>query len=263
MKKALLAVSFGTTHHDTLDKTIAAIEAELASELPEYDLRRAFTSGMIIRKLMRRDGIEVDDVPSALQRLVSDKYTDVVIQPTHILNGEEYDKLRAQAEPFRLKFKRFSIGKPLLTSVSDYFNAAEAIVSNLQNPLTNEATIMMGHGTEHHANSAYPMLEYVLRDMGRRDMYIATVEGYPELDTVVKRLGAHPEIKKLRLVPVMIVAGDHAKNDMAGDGEDSWRVRLEPLGYEVRCELAGLGENPGIRRIFVEHAVRAAEGADE
>ncbi|MCI8527408.1 MAG: sirohydrochlorin cobaltochelatase, partial [Oscillospiraceae bacterium] len=135
-KQALLAVSFGTSHLDTLEKNIAAIEGELAAAFPARTVRRAFTSGMILRKLARRDGLVIDDVPAALEKLAAEGYADVLMQPTHVINGEEYDKLRAQAAPFGGRFARLRFGAPLLTRAEDYQRCADALFAGL--PLARE-----------------------------------------------------------------------------------------------------------------------------
>lgn len=255
-KEALLAVSFGTSHQDTLEKTITAIEDDLKVAFPEKSLYRAFTSGMILRVLEVR-GIQIDDVKTALEKLIQAQYTHVLIQPTHIMNGDEYDKLCRQAREFQGQFTEFKIGTPLLTAVEDYKKTAEALVAILPQQMADTAIIFMGHGTTHHANSAYTMLEYVLHDMGRTDILIGTVEGYPALSEVINRLKERGDVTKLSLYPLMIVAGDHAKNDLAGDEDDAWRSQLTALGYEVTCTLMGLGEYAGIRQIFVNHAENA------
>ena len=131
MKKAILAVSFGTTYHNTLEKTIAAIEADLAAAFPNRTLRRAFTSGMIIRRLKERDGLAIDNVAEALERLAAEGFEDVVLQSTHVMNGDERDKMMAQAMPFASRFTRLSIGSPLLTETEDYFAAAKALLERL------------------------------------------------------------------------------------------------------------------------------------
>lgn len=250
--QALLAVSFGTSHRDTLEKTIAAIEKALAAAFPARTLRRAFTSGMILKKL-EREGTHIDDVPAALKKLAAEGYTDVLVQPTHIMNGDEYDKMMAQAAPFEGRFEKLAFGRPLLTETGDYLDAAGALISDLPQPQTGKAILYMGHGTEHFANSCYALLEYVFHDLGRKDVVIGTVEGYPGFGEAVRRiqeLGA----TKVELRPLMIVAGDHAKNDLAGEEEDSWKSLLEREGYAVTCALQGLGEFPSIQALFVKHA---------
>lgn len=258
MKQAILVVSFGTSYLDTLEKNIQAIEQEIAQALPDFCCRRAFTSGVIMKKLRQRDGMEIDNVAEALTRLVQDQFTRVVIQPTHIMNGEEYDKLCRLAAPFQSQLA-LTIGTPLLTSVEDYLETARALMASVAEPAPDEALVFMGHGTPHFANAAYALMEYVLHDLGWEHAYVATVEGYPELQHVMTKLQAQPQIKRVRLHPFMVVAGDHAKNDMAGDDPDSWRSQLEAEGYEVSCVLQGLGEYAPIRRLFAKHALEAAQ----
>lgn len=258
MKKAILAVSFGTSYPDTLEKTIAAIEADLAAAFPERRLFRAFTSGMIIRKLAMRDGVAVDTVPEALERLASEGYGDVVIQSTHVINGEEWEKLREQAAAFAPSFSSLAFGLPLLTGIEDYRAVTAAVLRHLPAPQAGRAIVFMGHGSEHPANAVYATLEYMFHDMGRRDIRVGTVEGYPGFEEVSRRLAEDPAVHSVLCYPLMVVAGDHAKNDMAGEGPDSWRSMLEAKGYQVECVLKGLGELPEIREIYTGHA-RAAK----
>lgn len=260
-EKAILAVSFGTSFFDTLEKTIAAIERDLAAAMPDRELRRAFTSGVILRKLQKRDGVFISDVPRALEGLKADGFTDVVVQPTHMMNGDEYDKLCAQAEPFAADFSRLVIGRPLLSGAEDYKSVARAVLEELPEQREDAALVFMGHGSGHHANAAYAQLEYVFHDLGRDDVLIGTVEGYPGLDEVLRRLGERPNVKNITLYPLMVVAGNHARNDLAGEEADSWLSRLVALGYGAGCSLRGLGEYPGIRKLFTAHA-RAAEEED-
>ncbi len=256
MKQAILAVSFGTTYPDTLEKTIAATERALADAYPGWEVRRAFTSGMILKKLRQRDGLEIDTVAQALDRLEAEGFTRVAVQSTHVMHGEEYEKMLSQLEPYRLRL-RLSVGAPLLHAEGDYAAVAEALLDWLPPLEQDEALVCMGHGTAHFANSAYAQMEHMLRARDDR-IYFATVEGYPTLASVRRRLARRPEIKKLLLTPFMLVAGDHARNDMAGTG-DSWRTELEAAGYQVRCLLRGLGECPAIQDLFVRHCGQAME----
>ena len=173
------------------------------------------------------------------------------------MNGDEYDKLAAQTEPFREKFVRLAIGRPLLTTVQDYKVTAQALLQVLPTREKDTALVFMGHGTEHFANPAYCQLEYVFHDLGRTDVLIGTVEGYPGVEEVLHRLDERPGVKKVVLYPLMVVAGDHAKNDLAGDEPYSWKSRIAARGYDVKCVLSGLGEYPGIREVFVRHAEEA------
>lgn len=258
MKQAILAVSFGTSHLDTLEKTILAIESALAQAFPTHTVRRAFTSGIIMHKLAR-EGTVIDDVPTALAKLVAEGYDTVTLQPTHIINGDEYDKLVAQAESFAPQFKALTIGKPLLTSVEDYRQVAKVLVDSLPVQAPDTAIVYMGHGTTHFANSAYAQMDYFFHDMGRKDIVVGTVEGYPEFPEVLRRLEELGGVKQVILYPMMIVAGDHAKNDLAGDEEDSWKSMLEAKGYQVTAVLQGLGELLGIQQQFVNHAKEAID----
>lgn len=256
MKKAILAVSFGTSYPDTLRKTIAATEQALAEAFPDWEVRRAFTSGMIIRKLKERDGVEIENVSQAMDRLEQEGYTHVAVQSTHVMHGEEYEKMLSQLEPYRLRMQ-ISVGMPLLHSEGDYTSVAQALLNWLPPLDADEALVLMGHGTTHFANSAYAQMEHMLQGLCDR-VYLATVEGYPTLDSVERQLAKRPEIRRLMLAPFMLVAGDHAQNDMSGD-EDSWAEQLKNAGYPVRCILKGLGECPAIRALFVEHCHQAVE----
>lgn len=258
MNQAILVVSFGTTFQDTLEKNIVPTEQALQAAFPQRKLARAFTSGVVMRRLRQRHGMEVDDVPQALQRLVEEGITDVVIQPTHIMNGEEYDKLCRLAEPFAASLKRLKMGSALLTSAEDFQLVVQALCQYIPQPKPGQAIVFMGHGTSHSANAVYAALEYVFRDMGRTDVAIGTVEGYPGFEEVCRRLKEMGDIQEVICAPLMMVAGDHARNDLAGDEEDSWKSMLQERGYQVSCQLMGLGEMPEIREIFVRHAIEAA-----
>ena len=255
--KAVLVVSFGTTHLDTLEKTIQPIEWDIAGCMPGRTQRRAFTSGMVLKALAEQKGVHIDSVPQALERLAAEGYGDLIIQPTHIVNGVEFDKLRALADPFRARFRRMAFGRPLLTGLEDYRDLTAAIVSALPEREAGTVHIMMGHGTEHFSNAAYSQLEYMLHDQGRPDVLVGTVEGYPGIEEVLRRLAEQPEARRVSLYPLMIVAGDHAKNDLAGEAPESWKRRIQALGYQVDCVLNGLGELPDVRQIFVRHALKA------
>ncbi len=255
-KKAVLVVSFGTSYLDTMEKTIVPIEGEIAGAMPQRLFHRAFTSGMIMKKL-ERGGLHIDSVPQALEALLEQGVEDVVVQPSHIMNGDEYNKLTAQAQPYVERFASFALGTPLLTTQEDYAATARALLADLPQMEGDTALVFMGHGTGHYANAAYCQLEYVFHDLGRRDILIGTVEGYPTLEEVLHRLEERPQVKKVILYPLMVVAGDHAQNDMAGEEPDSWSSQLTQGGYQVSCVLRGMGEYAGIRRLFAQHALEA------
>ena len=257
MKKGILIVSFGTSHLDTLEKTIAVIEREAAEKFPRAGVYRAFTSSVIIRKLKRTAGLAVDTVGEALERMAADGVEEVIVQPTHIINGIENDAMTESLMEHMGLFRQIRAGKPLLSTVDDYKKSVHAVMTETELD-SDEMHVLMGHGTDHHANSAYPTLEYTFHALGYTQVLVGTVESFPELNNVMARLEISGK-KKAVLMPFMLVAGDHAKNDMAGE-EDSWKSRLEEEGYEVRVILKGLGELEGIRKIFLEHIEEAAEG---
>ena len=246
MEKGILVVSFGTSHMDTMEKTITVIEREIARRFPEWRGYRAFTSRMIVRKLKRTENMEIDTVEEALKRMAADGISEVIVQPTHIINGIENDRMMEDLMEHMSLFNRIRVGKPLLSSVDDYKKAIHGVMSEVGLE-TGEMLVLMGHGTDHHANSAYPTLQVL----------VGTVESFPELKNVMAKLEI-AEKKKVALMPFMLVAGDHAKNDMAGE-EDSWKSELEDAGYEVRVIMKGLGEFEGIRKIFLEHIEEAME----
>lgn len=256
MKKAILVVSFGTSYQDALKNNILAVETAIGDAFPGWEVRRAFTSSIIMKKLLRRDGMEIDTVSRAMEKLEKEGYTHIAVQPTHVMHGEEYEKLLSQLEPFRQKLNVW-VGEPLLDRQEDYAQASDALLSWLPPRAADEALVLMGHGSAHFANAAYGQLEQNLQDL-QENVFVGTVEGYPTLERIERQLAARPSIKKIVLAPFMLVAGDHAQNDMAGD-EDSWKARLEAKGYSVRCILKGLGECPAIQQIFVQHCAEAVE----
>lgn len=264
MKKAVLLVSFGTTHADTRARTIDAIEDRLEKEFSKegYEVRTAFTSRIIMRILKNRDGIIMDNPQEALTKLKNEGYTDIIVQPTHIINGEEAEYLEDEVSAFEDDFNSIKLGKSLLTSPQDYKNVVKALIKQMPYTTQDEAVLFMGHGTHHPGNSAYGMMNYVIKDMGLDNVYLGTVEGYPMLDDVVVKL-KEKGYKKVILMPFMFVAGDHAKNDMAGDEEDSWKTILTKEGFEVETKLIGLGENYYIQNIFVQHAKDAMADQEE
>lgn len=248
-KKGILTVSFGTSHLDTLEKTITQIEKEISLAFPEFQIYRAFTSGMILRKL-KKNQIEIHDVRGALEQMEADGIRQVIVQPTHVIHGSEYDKMMDQLNEFKDRFDTIRAGVPLLSAVEDYKKAIHTIMTEVE-VQEDEMLVLMGHGSEHPANSSYALLEYMFHFLGYENVLVGTVEGFPDLEAVKKKMSTSG-LKKIVLLPFMIVAGDHAKNDMDGD-EDSWKNEFIHAGYETRTILQGLGEFPGIRRIFLEH----------
>ncbi len=240
-KKALLVVSFGTSYADTREKTIGASEKALAAAFPGYDLKRAFTAQTIIDILKNRDGIETDNVAEAIEKLYQEGYGEVLIQPLHVINGEEYDDLLLDLAPYSEKFAKLIIGKPLLNNPEDYKAMLPAVSTAIPELGEHDAVVFMGHGTPHFANSAYGLMDYAFKAGGYPHVYVGTVEGYTDLESVMYFL-KKDGIEKVTLLPLMIVAGDHAQNDMAGDEDDSWKVILKSAGYEVDARLWGLAK---------------------
>ena len=258
-EKELLAVSFGTSHLNSCRLTIGAIEDALERAFPGYDLRRSFTSQMIINHIQRRDGISIDNVTQALDRAVSNGVKQLVIQPTHIMDGFEYQKLVTVANRYQDAFLSLSIGTPLLTSDEDFQIVADALAASVA-AYDDEKTAIcfMGHGTEAAANKVYERMQKKLTDSGRNNYFIGTVEATPTVDKVLSLVKAG-NYKRVLLQPMMIVAGDHANNDMAGEEEGSWKHIFESAGYEVVCQVHGLGELEAIQNLFVKHAKAAIE----
>lgn len=260
-KKALLVVSFGTSYTDTREKTIEATEAVFAEEFSSYDVKRAFTSQTIIDILQERDGIEVDNVKEAMDKLVKEGYGTLVVQSLHVMNGAEYDDMLAVVESYEDQFEDLKIGKALLTSDDDYNQVVEGLAPHFEDLDDGSAFVFMGHGTHHEANSVYAALEYKFQAAGYENVFVGTVEGFPAFDNVLTKL-KEKGINKVTLMPFMIVAGDHAENDMAGDEADSWKIMLKSQGFEVETKLVGLGENEIIRNVFISHAEHAIEGEE-
>ncbi|MCI9584760.1 sirohydrochlorin cobaltochelatase [Clostridiaceae bacterium] len=253
----LLAVSFGTSYNDSRRISIGAVEEALEKAIPDYSLRRAFTSQIIIDRVKSRDGVAIDNVGEALERAVKNGVKRLVIQPTHLMNGLEYTDLVNEAAEYTDAFEAIAVGAPLLTSDEDFKAVIRAITeSTAEYDNADTAVCFMGHGTEAESNQVYAKMQDMLAEEGFENYFVGTVEAEPDVQAVLKAVQAG-EYKKVVLAPLMIVAGDHAVNDMAGDDEDSWKSVFEGAGYEVTCLIRGLGELEGIRQIFVAHA-RAA-----
>ncbi|RQW64551.1 sirohydrochlorin cobaltochelatase [Vibrio viridaestus] len=251
MKKALLVISFGTSYADTFEKNIVRCEEELSMTFSDRDCFRAFTSEMIIRKLSKRDGQQIDNPKKALQRLYDMGYEDVLVQSLHIINGDEFEKVSKQVDAYQNKFHRLKLGTPLLSSFDDFTQVIEAISSNLPQLNDNEHVVLMGHGATHHAFTAYACLDHLLQSK-QLPIHVGAVESYPEVSLVIERLKRN-SAERVHLIPLMLVAGDHAINDMASDDEDSWKTQMQSNGIAVTTWLNGLGENPAIREMFVKH----------
>jgi sirohydrochlorin cobaltochelatase len=257
-KQAILVVSFGTSYNESRDITIGAIEEDIAAAFPDYEVRRAFTSQIIIDKLKERDGLEIDNVEEALDRAVADGVNVLVVQPTHLMDGYEYTDLADALKEYEDRFDQLVLGAPLLTEDADFEAVAKAIAGETAAYDDGETAIcFMGHGTEADSNEVYSTMQEKLTALGYDNYYIGTVEAEPTVDDVIEAVNAAGKYTRVVLAPLMVVAGDHANNDMAGDGEDSWKTLFTQEGYEVECLIQGLGQYEAVRQIYVEHTQAA------
>lgn len=258
---AILVVSFGTSYNDSRDITIGAVEEAIAKAFPEYEVRRAFTAQIIIDKLADRDNLEIDNVTQALDRAVADGIKTLIVQPTHLMNGLEYADLVNELEEYKSDFDKVVLGEPLLTSDEDFAAVMDAITNATKEYDQGDETaiVFMGHGTEAESNQIYSTMQEKLKGAGFENYYIGTVEAAPTLEDVMALLKEKGTYKKVVLEPLMVVCGDHANNDMAGDEEDSWKTILTQEGYEVECVLKGLGELPEIQQVYVDHTQAAID----
>ncbi len=253
MKKAILVVSFGTSHLDTLRVTIEKAENQIRDHFNDYDIYRAFTSHKIIRKLREKYEMFIDTPEEVMAKLYEDDYEDVIIQPLHIIPGEEYIYINKIGEAYKDKFRSVKMGRPIFyyqgieNLPQDYSLFIEATKKLYKE---NNAVVYVGHGTAHSANAVYGCLQTVFEDEGYENVFVGTVEGYPNFEAVLKRL-KRKNIDEVTLAPLMVVAGDHAKNDMASDEEGSWKSMLEKEGIKVNIYLKGLGENERFNQLYI------------
>lgn len=259
-KQALVVISFGSTFDDTRVKDIGGIEQALADAFPQFDTFRAFTSVVIRRRLAAR-GIIIDDPAAVLDKLYKAGYSTVVLQPTHLLHGEEFEQkiLNLKAE-YEGQFESIIISKPLITEEEDYGLTAAALITQFPDLGQNEGIVFMGHGTPRANNKAhgytYNKMQSVFDEL-QAPVLIGTVEDEdsPNLATLLERL-KNRGYSKVHLLPFMIVAGDHANNDMINE-DDSWRSQIEKLGVETECHLNGIGRYKAIQSLYVQHMLRA------
>jgi sirohydrochlorin cobaltochelatase len=273
---AILIVVFGTSYPEA-QAAFENVREMYEEEFPDAEVRIAFTSDFIRNKIKERDGIEIDTPLTALAKLNDEGYQDVVVQSLHVITGEEFhdtanvvDCLSGLGETYA--FRNLALGMPLLSSVEDYEAASEALESQFDQTTTGlertavesprdpseTAVVLMGHGTHHPANSAYSQMANIL-EKDYENVFLGTVEGYPAFEDVLEKVKASG-VSKVRLMPFMIVAGDHAVNDMAGDEEDSWKTLFEDEGFEAEVYLKGMGENDEIAKIYVDHTREVLEG---
>lgn len=249
----LLVVSFGTSFNDNRRLTIGAIEEAMEKAFPDYSVRRGFTAQIVIDHIQRRDGEVIDNMTQALDRAVDNGVKTLIVQPTHLMDGFEYNDVVNEVAQYADAFDKIVMGAPLLSSDEDFQIVAQAMVdATAQYDDGKTAICFMGHGTEAQSNAVYAKMQKVLTDGGYANYFIGTVEAEPSLDDVLELVKAG-NYEKVVLQPMMIVAGDHANNDMAGDDEDTWKTAFEGAGYQVECVLKGLGEYEAIQQLLVDH----------
>ena len=257
----VLVVSFGTSFNDSRVATIGAIEAAMEKAFPGYSVRRGFTANIIIDHVLKRDDEKIDDITEALDRAVANGVKNLLVQPTHLMNGFEYTDVQEELKKYEDKFETIALGAPILTSDEDYDVVIKAITEGTKEYLDGETAIcFMGHGTENASNHVYSDMQTKLNEAGYNDYFIGTVEATPTFQEVVDAVKA-AGYKKVILEPLMVVAGDHANNDMA-DPEDpeSWYSLFAAAGIEPTVVLRGLGEFTEIQDLLVEHAKAAIAG---
>ena len=275
----LLVVSFGTSFNDSRVKDIKGIEDALQEANPDWSVRRAFTAQIIINHIQARDDEHIDNMEQALERAVNNGVKNLVVQPTHLMHGAEYDELMETVEAYKDKFESVKIAEPLLGEVGEDETVVNADKKAVAEAVTAEAVktagfdsldaakedgvafVFMGHGTSHNAKVSYTQMQTQMKELGYENVFIGTVEGEPEetaCEAVIEAASA-AGYKKIILRPLMVVAGDHANNDMAGEDDDSWKSQFEASGKfdSIDCQIAGLGEIDAIQALYVAHTADA------
>lgn len=277
----LLVVSFGTSYNDSRVADIKGIEDALQEAYPDWSVRRAFTAQIIINHVQARDGEVIDNMQQALDRAVENGVKNLVVQPTHLMHGAEYDEMMEVLDSYNDKFESISVAEPMLGEVGDdatVINEDKAAVAEaIANAAVKDAGyetmdaaaedgtafVFMGHGTSHTAKVTYSQMQTQMNELGYKNIFIGTVEGEPEETACEAVIEAVKEAgyKKVVLRPLMVVAGDHAENDMAGAEEDSWKSMFEASGAfeSVDTQITGLGSLPEVQQLFVEHTKAAME----
>ena len=279
--KEILVVSFGTSFNDSRAADIKGIEDAIQAAYPDWSVRRAFTAQIIINHVQARDGEKIDNMEQALERAVANGVKDLVVQPTHLMHGAEYDEMMEMVDSYRDKFESVAIAEPLLGEVGSDATVINADKEAVAKAITAEAVktagfdsldaaakdgtafVFMGHGTSHTAKVSYSQMQAQMNALGYKNVFIGTVEGEPEetaCENVIEAVKA-AGYTKVVLRPLMVVAGDHANNDMAGDDEDSWKSQFEASGEfdSVDCQIAGLGEVADIQQLYVAHTKAAVD----
>lgn len=252
-KTGILLVAFGSSYPETR-ATFTHIENEIKTAFPNQEIRWAFTS-KFIRKKLRSRGEVIDSPAEALAKMGEDGFNNVAVQSLHVIPGSEYENLKKTVDAFSGMPKgidHVKLGKPLLYHHKDIVKLTDALLRHLPNGMgKDDALIYMGHGTHHQANIYYPGMQYYLWEKNP-NLFLATVEGYPELNKVIEKLDKR-NTKKVYLLPFMTIAGDHARNDMAGEEKDSWKTVLEAKGFEVEAVLEGMADHKEVVHIWIEH----------
>ena len=278
-EKELLVVSFGTSFNDSRVADIKSIEDALQEANPDWSVRRAFTAQIIINHIQARDGEKIDNMEQALERAVSNGVKQLVVQPTHLMHGAEYDEMCAAIDKVRDKFESVEIAEPMLGEVgndatvinADKEAVAKAVVAAALEESGYESTaaakdagvayVLMGHGTAHVAKVTYSQMATQMAKLGYENVFVGTVEGEPEETSceavieAVKNAGYTTVV----LRPLMVVAGDHANNDMAGADDDSWKTMFEAAGFTVNCQISGLGRIADVQALYVAHTKAAID----
>ena len=277
----LLVVSFGTSFNDSRAEDIGGVEKALQEANPDWSVRRAFTAQIIINHVQARDGEKIDNVEQALNRAVENGVKNLVVQPTHLMHGAEYDELVEALDSYKDKFETVTVAEPLLGEVGDDAAVVNEDKAAVAEAITAEAVktagfdsleaakedgtafVFMGHGTSHTAKVSYSQMATQMEKLGYDNVFIGTVEGEPEETACENVIAAVKEAgyTKVILRPLMVVAGDHANNDMAGDDEDSWKSQFVASGNfeSVDCQIAGLGGINAIQQIYVAHTKAAID----
>ena len=278
-EKELLVVSFGTSFNDSRVTDIKGIEDALAKAFPDWSVRRAFTAQIIINHVQARDGEKIDNMDQALERAVANGVKTLVVQPTHLMHGAEYDEMCEALDAYKDKIENIVVAEPLLGEVgndatvinADKEAVAKAVVAAAvadgkfesidKAAEDGTALVLMGHGTAHVAKVTYSQMQTQMEKLGYKNVFIGTVEGEPEetsCEAVIEAVKA-AGYTKVALRPLMVVAGDHANNDMAGDDEDSWKSMVEAAGLTVECQIAGLGRIDAVQELYVAHTQAAID----
>ena len=278
-EKELLVVSFGTSFNDSRVADIKSIEDALQEANPDWSVRRAFTAQIIINHIQARDGEKIDNMEQALERAVANGVKQLVVQPTHLMHGAEYDEMCAAIDKVRDKFESVEIAEPMLGEVgsdaavinADKEAVAKAVVAAALSESGYESTaaakeagvayVLMGHGTAHVAKVTYSQMSTQMDKLGYENVFIGTVEGEPEDTSCEAVIAAVKEAGYTTVVlrPLMVVAGDHANNDMAGADEDSWKTMFEAAGLTVNCQISGLGRIADVQALYVAHTKAAID----